>query len=115
MSAPLTPLLKPDGGIRTIIIDTIWRRLVSKVALKKVGKEMATYLWNFQFGVGISEGAEAISHAVSRFIVVHGSNTNFSMLFVDFKNAFNMIDRGKMLEKVRARYPSISSSVEFLY
>jgi hypothetical protein len=28
-SAPLTPLLKPDGGIRPIAVGTIWRRLVS--------------------------------------------------------------------------------------
>ncbi|MCI90579.1 hypothetical protein A2U01_0111872, partial [Trifolium medium] len=32
-SAPLTPLLKPDGGIRSIAVGTIWRRLVSKVAM----------------------------------------------------------------------------------
>ncbi|MCI54842.1 hypothetical protein A2U01_0076092, partial [Trifolium medium] len=29
-SAPLTPLLKSDGGIRPIAVDIIWRRLVSK-------------------------------------------------------------------------------------
>ncbi|MCI63979.1 hypothetical protein A2U01_0085236, partial [Trifolium medium] len=33
-SEPLTPLLKPDGGIRPIAVGTIWRRLVSKVAMK---------------------------------------------------------------------------------
>lgn len=31
-SAPLTPLLKPGGGIRTIEFGMVWRRLVSKVA-----------------------------------------------------------------------------------
>ncbi|KAJ0912612.1 hypothetical protein HanRHA438_Chr06g0276291 [Helianthus annuus] len=39
-SAPLTPLLKPDNRIRPIAVGTIWRRLVSKVAMKGVGKEM---------------------------------------------------------------------------
>ncbi|GKD71721.1 hypothetical protein Tco_1325811 [Tanacetum coccineum] len=29
-SAPLTPLIKPNGGIRPIVVCTIWRRLVSK-------------------------------------------------------------------------------------
>ncbi len=55
-SAPLTPLLKPDNGIRPIAVGTIWRRLVSKVAMKGVGKEMAKYLNDFQFGVGVSGG-----------------------------------------------------------
>ncbi|GKB81617.1 hypothetical protein Tco_0948512 [Tanacetum coccineum] len=40
-SDPLTPLFKPDNGIRPIAMGTIWRRLVSKVAMKGVGKEMS--------------------------------------------------------------------------
>jgi len=51
-SAPLTPLLKSHGEIRPIAVGTIWRRLVSKVAMKGVGKDMAKYLNDFQFGVG---------------------------------------------------------------
>ncbi|GKC01131.1 hypothetical protein Tco_0987267 [Tanacetum coccineum] len=38
VSAPLTPLLKPDNGIRPIAVGTIWRHLVSKVAMKGVDK-----------------------------------------------------------------------------
>lgn len=52
-SGPLTPLIKSDNGIRPIIVGTIWRRLVSKVAIKGVGKEMAKYLNDFHFGVGV--------------------------------------------------------------
>lgn len=55
-SAPLTLLLKPDNGIRPIVVGTIWRRLVSKVAMKGVGKEMTQYLNDFQFGVCVSGG-----------------------------------------------------------
>ncbi|GJR85651.1 hypothetical protein Tco_0209662 [Tanacetum coccineum] len=64
-SAPLTPLLKPDNRIRPILICIIWRRLVSKVSVKGVGKEMSKYLSDFQFGVGVSGGAEAILHRVN--------------------------------------------------
>ncbi|GKC87547.1 hypothetical protein Tco_1148196 [Tanacetum coccineum] len=46
-SAPLTPLLKPDNEIRPIAIGTICRRLVFKVAMKGVGKEMSKYLSDF--------------------------------------------------------------------
>ncbi|GKA01667.1 hypothetical protein Tco_0674332, partial [Tanacetum coccineum] len=48
-SAPLTPLLKPDNEIRPIVVGIIWRRLVSKVAIKVVGKEMSKHL-NFLYG-----------------------------------------------------------------
>jgi hypothetical protein len=46
-SAPLTTLLKSDGGIRPIAVDTIWRRLVSKVAMKWVSKDATKYLSDF--------------------------------------------------------------------
>ncbi|GKA97858.1 putative reverse transcriptase domain-containing protein [Tanacetum coccineum] len=54
-SAPLTPLLKPDNGIRPIVVGTTWRRLVFKVAMKGVVKEMSKYLSDFQFGVRVRE------------------------------------------------------------
>ncbi|KAD6454895.1 hypothetical protein E3N88_09601 [Mikania micrantha] len=67
-SAPLTPLLKPDNGIRPIAVGMIWRRLVSKAAMRGVGKEMAKYLGDFQFGVGVPSGAEAVLHSANRFL-----------------------------------------------
>ncbi|KAK2455796.1 hypothetical protein QL285_003218 [Trifolium repens] len=114
-SAPLTPLLKPDGGIRPIAVGTIWRRLVSKVAMKGVGKDVAKYLNDFQFGVGISGGAEAILHSANRLLSQRHGDGSLAMLTVDFSNAFNMVDRSALLREVRVRCPSISLWVEFLY
>ncbi|KAD4384463.1 hypothetical protein E3N88_24631 [Mikania micrantha] len=52
-SAPLTPFLKPDNGIRPIAVGMIWKRPVSKAAMRGVGKEMAKYLGDFwEFLVG---------------------------------------------------------------
>jgi hypothetical protein len=67
-STPLTPLLKSDGGIHLIAVGTIWRRLVSKVAMKRVSKDVTKYLDDFQFGVGISGGAETILHSANRLL-----------------------------------------------
>ncbi|KAJ0856068.1 putative reverse transcriptase domain, DNA/RNA polymerase superfamily [Helianthus annuus] len=114
-SAPLTPLLKPDNGIRPIAVGTIWRRLVSKVAMKGVGKEMTKYLNDFQFGVGVSGGAEAILHSVNRVLSERHTDGSLAMLTVDFSNAFNQVDRSTLLLEVRMRCPSISLWVEFLY
>ncbi|KAK2402907.1 hypothetical protein QL285_052393 [Trifolium repens] len=114
-SAPLTPLLKPDGGIRPIAVGTIWRRLVSKVAMKGVGKDVAKYLNDFQFGVGISGGAEAILHSANRLLSQRHDDGSLAMLTVDFSNAFNMVDKSALLREVRVRCPSISLWVEFLY
>ncbi|MCI32267.1 hypothetical protein A2U01_0053480, partial [Trifolium medium] len=54
-----------DGGIRLMTVCTIWRGLVTKVAMKEDGKDVAKYLNNFQFGVLISGGAEAVLHSAN--------------------------------------------------
>ncbi|GKA16517.1 putative reverse transcriptase domain-containing protein, partial [Tanacetum coccineum] len=88
-SAPLTPLVKP-GGIRPIAVGT-------------------------GFGVGVSGGGEAILYAVNRLIEDRSDDIGLSMLLVDFKNAFNLVDREVMLQEVRIRCPAISRWVEFCY
>ncbi|KAK2414883.1 hypothetical protein QL285_037420 [Trifolium repens] len=95
-SAPLTQLLKLNEGIRLIAVGTIWRRLVSKVAMKGVGKDMAQYLNDFQFGVGISSGAEVVLHSANRVLSQRHEDGSLAMLTVDFLNAFNMVDRSAL-------------------
>jgi hypothetical protein len=114
-SAPLTPLIKPGGGIRPIVVGTVWRRLVSKVGASMIGHSLDSYLNDLKFGVGVPGGGEAILHAVNRFIEDRGGEVGLSMLLVDFKNAFNLVDREVMLQEVRLRCPVISRWVEFCY
>nr|GEV79908.1 hypothetical protein [Tanacetum cinerariifolium] len=105
---PLTPLVKPGGDNRPIAVITVWRRLVSKVSAAMIGHSLDGYLNDLQFGVGVSWGWEAILHAVNRLIEDRGDNVGLSMLFVDFKNAFNLVNREVMLQEVRLRCPTIS-------
>ncbi|GKA68761.1 putative reverse transcriptase domain-containing protein, partial [Tanacetum coccineum] len=63
-SATATDLLK----VITSVVN-LWlagRRLVSKVSVKGVGKEISKYLSDFQFGVGVSGAVEAVLHSVNR-------------------------------------------------
>ncbi|GJZ19008.1 hypothetical protein Tco_0555598 [Tanacetum coccineum] len=85
-SAPLTPLVKPSGGIRPIDVGTIWRRLVSKVSATMIGYSLD----GLQFGVGVLGGGEAILHAVNHLVEDRGDDVGLSMLFVDFQNSFNL-------------------------
>ncbi|GJW74528.1 hypothetical protein Tco_0133898 [Tanacetum coccineum] len=64
-NTPLIPLVKPGYGIRPILVGTVWRHLVSK----------------------------AITQGVNRLIEDCGDDVGLSMLLVDFKNAFNLVDR----------------------
>ncbi|GKF38259.1 hypothetical protein Tco_0118320, partial [Tanacetum coccineum] len=114
-SAPLTPLVKPGGGIRPIAVGTIWRRLVSKVSATMIGHSLDGYLDGLQFGVRVSGGGKAILHVVNRLVEDRRDDVGLSMLLVDFQNAFNLVDRTVMLEEVRLRCPAISRWVEFCY
>ena len=71
---------------------------------------ISSLVWGFLEG-----GGEAILHAVNRFIEDRGGEEGLSMLLVDFKNAFNLVDREVMLQEVRLRCPAISRWVEFCY
>nr|GEV20514.1 reverse transcriptase domain-containing protein [Tanacetum cinerariifolium] len=90
-------------------------RLVSKVSAGMIGHSLDGYSDDIQFSVGVSGGSEAILHAVNRLIEDRGDDVGLSMLLVDFKNAFNLVDRDVMLHEVHIRCPAISRWVEFCY
>lgn len=52
---------------------------------------------------------------MNRLIESKGDEVGHSMLLVDFKNAFNLVERSVLLEETRARCPSIAPWVEFCY
>ena len=106
---------KNKFDIRPIAIGEILRRLVSKCACSLIKEEAAKYFSPHQVGVAIKGGAEAITHAVSAVLDKFGKDINYGMLKVDFKNAFNLVNRGVMMEEVRKIFPGISKWVEFCY
>ncbi|GJR84768.1 hypothetical protein Tco_0155553 [Tanacetum coccineum] len=67
------------------------------------------------FGVGVLGGREAILHEVNRLSEDRGDDVGLSILLVDFKNAFNLVDREVMLQEIRIHCPVISRWVEFSY
>ncbi|GJT15865.1 putative reverse transcriptase domain-containing protein [Tanacetum coccineum] len=96
-------------------VCTIWRRLVSKVSTIMIGHSLDGYLDGLQFGAGVAGGSEAILHSVNHLIEASGDDVGLSMLLVDFKNAFNLVDREVMFHEVCLRCPAISRWVDFVY
>lgn len=89
--APLTLLLKSDGVIQPIIVGSIWRCLVSSVAMKGVSKGVAQYLKDFHFGVGVSSSIEVILLRSNMMLSKQHVNDILVMLTVDFLNTLNMV------------------------
>jgi hypothetical protein len=114
-SASLVPLLKKDLlSIRPIAVGEIFRRLVSKCCVHAVTTQAASYLSPLQLGVGVQHGAESILHAFNRSISADFDPDTIIAL-LDFKNAFNLVDRSKFLTEVLSRYPSIFAWVQYSY
>ncbi|GJZ05794.1 hypothetical protein Tco_0539587 [Tanacetum coccineum] len=56
LRAPLTPLVKPGGGIHPIAVGTVWRRLVSKERILELKQRyFKDYCSDNQYAVSIKE------------------------------------------------------------
>lgn len=64
--------------------------------------------YDFQFGVRVSGGAEAILHNANRVLSQQHGDGSLVVITKDFSNAFNLLDMFALLRKVRVRCLSIS-------
>lgn len=99
------------GILLLVRFDVGWFR---KCAFS-VGKDMSSYLGDYQFGVGVPVGGESILHAVNHLLEMQGHSDKMSMFLIDFSNAFNMVSRSQLIKEVRLHCPGISRWVEFCY
>ncbi|GJR27881.1 hypothetical protein Tco_1104113 [Tanacetum coccineum] len=80
-SAPLTPLVKPGGGIHPIAVGTVWRRLISKVSTVMIGHSLDSCLNYLQLGVGVSnEGRLYFMLKIAFIILLFQVGWNFVTL-----------------------------------
>lgn len=98
---------KIDGGVRPIAVGCILRRVVSKASCMALRDKASALLAPRQLGIGVRDGVIAAAHAARRFL---GScDESEGILKLDFKNAFNEIDRSAVLKAVYTSVPELSS------
>lgn len=114
--ATLLPIRKKVSGLRPIAVGEVLRRLTSKCLSRAVQVDALSTLTPLQLGVGVKVGCEAIVHSVSRVLEDPSiPSDNCWTLMLDFTNAFNSIDRGRMFEEIRNRIPSLTPWIECCY
>jgi hypothetical protein len=111
--ATLCALNKKDGGIRPIAVGNTLRRMISKAACKAVTAKMAAYFIPVQIGFGVPRATEAAVHAARAYVA--SLQTGEGVLKLDFKNAFNMVNRDSMFQIVREQLPELYSFVHMCY
>ena len=117
-ASSLIPLQKKDGGVRPIAVGDTIRRVVGKCLLRTgtVMEEMAC-LKPRQCGVGVKNAAEMVGMGLQRFVqskVATGA-TDYVVLQVDMRNAFNSISRDAVLRGCQMKVPSAYNWLKFCY
>ena len=107
---------KTPGTYRPIAVGEVLRRLVAKCLAFKLSPQASTFLQPRQVGVKTRGGTEAVIHSVQAILNNPAIPANSKWVVqIDFKNAFNTIDRSTFLAEVRKCLPGLSAFVEWCY
>ena len=104
--ASLCALNKKDGGLRPISIGNTFRRLTAKLACSSIREPIGEYLRPKQLGFATRGGCEAAIHA-SRSYLYRNKGHRIVFFKIDFRNAFNTIERDIMLQEIKEKTPGI--------
>lgn len=117
-ASSLIPLQKKDGGVRPIAVGDTLRRVVGKCLLhsESVLMELAS-LRPRQCGVGVRNAAEMVGMGLQRFVQSRhaAGDSDYVVLQVDMRNAFNSISRNAVLKGCLAKVPSAYNWLRFCY
>ena len=107
----ITPLVKPDGGVRPIACNELMYRVAAKAILKQHFKPSA--LQKGQVGVGTPGGIEVVIRAVEK--MVSGESNFKHVLSLDFSNAYNTVSRKSMAKEIQENTPSLYRTAKWAY
>ena len=96
MSARLTALVKPAGGVRGIATGTSFRRLVARTLARQFGDEVENACAPFQFAMSTRASTDCVGHAAR---LLSEADANATLLSVDGIGAYDYISRAAMLKK----------------
>jgi hypothetical protein len=109
----LTPLPKPDGGLRPIAVGGMICRLATKAIVQHSNRR--DFLLPYQFGVGSKGGVEPVVRAVERAVEGTLDRPYTHLTSLDFSNAFNTVDRKDIAEGLRQYAPILYQPGRWAY
>jgi hypothetical protein len=101
--------------IRPLTVGIVTSRLIGKFLMSKAREDMKSYFEPTQLGVGTRNGAEAIVHAANFLLESQYLNEEIALLAIDFKNAFNNINRQIMLDECLIHFPKLYNWMAYCY
>ena len=110
--AKLIALIKIEGGLRPIAIGNTLRCIASKCAGSKALSERQNFFGNVQVGCGTKRGA---AHSFRNLIERDDNPKCTVLLKLDFKYAFNSLNRETMLNHVYSNCPELYDYTQCTY
>ena len=108
----LTPLAKPDGGVRPIAVGELFYRLIMKCIIRKYFYRSS--LHPYQLGVGSKGGVEPIVYAMETFIEAEPAKYSH-VISLDFSNAFNTLNRSTLASSVHKHLRAMYRPCKWAY
>ena len=97
MSARLTALTKPDGGIRGIATGCALRRLVARILARQYMKEFESECARFQYALSTRAGTDCVGHLLR---AATDADPQATILSVDGVGGYDHVLRSTMLERL---------------
>jgi hypothetical protein len=114
-SAKLIPLEKRNNGIRPICVGTFWRRFTCKMVMHTYNTEIPQFFNPNQIGVKTPNGSDSVIHCFNRILSEIGNDNSYAALSVDFKNAFNRVNRQTILNETHKNFPNLYNLTKLIY
>jgi len=105
---------KAKGGVRPLACGDPFRRLVAKCFCLGAKQDFSSLFAGKNFGVGCPGGVEVVAHTLRDF-VSHHTGEGLAALKVDFRNAFNCVDRSSFLSFVHNTSSGMYPWVDWCY
>ena len=107
-------LAKPNRGVRPLCCGDPIRRLVGKCFCIGGKDEISGEFKNRNFGVGCPGGVEVVAHSLRDTLEKH-AGSDMALLKIDFRNAFNLIDRDAFVKSSCNMFPGLSKWTMWCY
>ena len=112
-SGACTLLVKPNGGLRPIVVTEVWLRLWAKSIVLTDQPRLSALLRPQQFGVNCPTGMQQIPLAVR---LARSAFPSYCSVLLDIGNAYGCVDRHAVASAIESlECPSLQQYFAFLY
>ncbi|XP_065313089.1 uncharacterized protein LOC135922608 [Gordionus sp. m RMFG-2023] len=111
--ARIIALEKAENQVRPIAIGIFYRRTIPKIICNRLKSTITLSLAPYQVGFGVKGGCEAAIHC-SRLVLSNLKPEDY-IVKLDISNAFNSINRNKMIDTFLETFPDYHNYIHLSY